>query len=257
MLLMSTDTDVSNASSKSSKKIMPDVANERRATVRGTLNRVGMQSVELPLLVSVKEGVQMMVPGKANLYVNLADPDSKGIHMSRLYSIAQDHFQAECLSFELLEKILGLYMKSHEDISTEAVVEVEFELMIQRPSLKSGKHGWRSYPVRMSAESHNGTVTRLAEVDVTYSSTCPCSASLARQLIQDRFSQNFEGQDQLSKTEMLEWLGKEDSICATPHSQRSVAYVKVSAPSGGFAPLQLINEVEEAIQYTRSGDGQT
>jgi GTP cyclohydrolase I len=54
-----------------------------------------------------------------------------------------------------------------------------------------------------------------------------------------------EGQN-LSRAEMLDWLGKEDSICATPHSQRSIAHVRVVAEEQ-FTALDLIDQAEEAL----------
>jgi GTP cyclohydrolase I len=80
-----------------------------------------------------------------------------------------------------------------------------------------------------------------------YSSTCPCSASLARQLIQNRFSESFSQETTIDKQVMLEWLGKEDSICATPHSQRSIAHVKVKTSSPDFSPIDLIDQAEGAL----------
>jgi GTP cyclohydrolase I len=227
--------------------IMPDIANERRAVVQGTLDAVGMQSVELPLVIKNDDGREMMIPCKANLYVNLSDPNTKGIHMSRLYRIAMEGFAAEPLTFASLSKMLSLYLESHDDISNEAKIEVQFELMTQRPSLKSGLKGWRSYPVHLNAETKGGKVHCDAEVQVMYSSTCPCSASLARQLIQNRFLESFTSETSIDKDVMLQWLGREDSICATPHSQRSIAHVKVKTAKLDFSPLDLIDQAEEVL----------
>jgi len=63
-------------------------------------------------------------------------------------------------------------------------------------------------------------------VKVPYSSTCPCSAALARQLIQQQFQEDFAGQ-KLDRDKVLEWLGSSQGIVATPHSQRSLADVRV------------------------------
>ena len=252
-MLLSTDDATSieqtqTTSSVSSKPAnMPDIANERRAQVKGTLDAVGMQAVELPLIMKGEDGREMMIPAKANLYVNLADPNTKGIHMSRLYRIAMDGFAAKPLTFLSLSEMLSSYLESHEDISTEAKIEVHFELMTQRPSLKSGLKGWRSYPVKLNAETKNGKVHCDAEVQVMYSSTCPCSASLARQLIQNRFSESFANETSIDKEVMLEWLGREDSICATPHSQRSIAHVRVKLADSDFSAIDLIDQAEGAL----------
>ncbi len=62
---------------------------------------------------------------------------------------------------------------------------------------------------------------------VAYSSTCPCSAALARQLIQQKFLADFPDQDSFGTDQIHDWLGTEEAILATPHSQRSYADVKV------------------------------
>lgn len=242
---------VSSQVKKEAAHDMPDIANERQAQVRGTLDRVGMQDVELPILIERSKGVFMSTPARAHLYVNLSDPDSKGIHMSRLYRIAMEHMEQEPMSFALLEKVLKAFMKSHEDISTTAKIELRYEYMTKRPSLKSGLEGWRSYPVHMSAETKvlDGqiSVERELEVEVVYSSTCPCSASLARQLIQNRFKECFPDAAAIDRETMLDWLSREDSICATPHSQRSTAKVRIKAPDS-YEPMTLVDRAEEALK---------
>ena len=70
----------------------------------------------------------------------------------------------------------------NEGTSTGAHVRVNFDYMIKRRSLKSAHSGWRSYPVYMAGTLDEKGVRLETGVRVTYSSTCPCSAALARQL---------------------------------------------------------------------------
>lgn len=70
-------------------------------------------------------------------------------------------------------------------------------------------------------------------VAIGYSSTCPCSAALARQLIRQRFAKDF-AEHPLTHDEVLAWLGSPQGILATPHSQRSSATLQVRlSPHGG------------------------
>lgn len=227
---------------------MPDVANEAHLGAQGKLNLVGMQKVELPILFGDGKGANMMIPSKADLFVNLADPSSKGIHMSRLYQIAMSQFESAPMSLNLLEETLAEFQKSHEDISNEAAIKVHFEWMTKRSSLISNLEGWRSYPVTLSANLKENRTSCEAEVEIMYSSTCPCSASLARQLIQNRFIESFQNSTYIERDVMHEWLGKESSICATPHSQRSLAQVKVKLDQKDFRPVDLIDQIEQALQ---------
>ena len=63
---------------------MPDIANRVLSEAQATLDWVGMSNVHQPL--KVKDGDQTKdVHANIQVYVNLADPLAKGIHMSRLY----------------------------------------------------------------------------------------------------------------------------------------------------------------------------
>jgi GTP cyclohydrolase I len=87
-------------------------------------------------------------------------------------------------------------------------------------------------------------------VQVAYSSTCPCSAALARQLIQEQFQRDFAAGEPLDRARVLAWLGSEQGIVATPHSQRSRADVRARlAPSfEGFPIAEIIDRVEGALK---------
>jgi GTP cyclohydrolase I len=85
-------------------------------------------------------------------------------------------------------------------------------------------------------------------IEVPYSSTCPCSAALSRQLIQEAFEQQFNTQN-LDYQAVLNWLGTPEGIVATPHSQRSYAQVKVKITEVATLEIsRLINHIEEAVQ---------
>lgn len=86
------------------------------------------------------------------------------------------------------------------------------------------------------------------QVEVAYSSTCPCSAALARQLIQQRFIEDFAGRP-LDHAQLLAWLGSPQGIVATPHSQRSTAtlQVRLQADSTQLPLVELINAAEQAL----------
>ena len=88
-------------------------------------------------------------------------------------------------------------------------------------------------------------------IDVRYSSTCPCSAALARQLIQKSFKDKFGNDTSAVNIETIhEWLGTTEGIVATPHSQRSVAEVKVklNEAASQFPIKDLVDTIEDALQ---------
>jgi len=88
------------------------------------------------------------------------------------------------------------------------------------------------------------------KVDDPYSSTCPYSAALARQLIQDAFNKQYEQQENVAKEDVLAWLGSTKGIVATPHSQRSVAEIKVklSEKADTFPIIALIDLIEATLK---------
>jgi len=129
-------------------------------------------------------------------------------------------------------------------------VRVAFDFLTKRQALLSDNTGWRSYPVVFRGVIDKGQLRVEIGVTVAYSSTCPCSAALARQLIQNKFREDFAGREQVATADIAAWLGRDSSILATPHSQRSYADVRVAVAPGVDAPsiLELIDGAEDALQ---------
>jgi len=230
------------------QRVMPDVGSDS-ASIEGVLDRVGMSGIEVPIRVPGQPG-GVAIFGRADAYVDLVDPQAKGIHMSRLYRQLVAQLQAAELSVALLRQLLQGFVDSHEGISRLAQVRLAFELPIERASLRSGNFGWRAYPVEVDAVLDDGGLRVWLTVSVTYSSTCPCSAALARQLIQERFQADFAGRGSVCTDELAAWLMKPESICATPHSQRSVAKIRLEldGSAGCLSPTAFIDLAEDALQ---------
>ncbi|WP_298941481.1 GTP cyclohydrolase FolE2 [uncultured Psychromonas sp.] len=229
---------------------MPDIANSAQAQTEGTLDRVGMSNIELPLMVQTDNYPAQQVSAKVELFVNLGDPQAKGIHMSRLY-LQLDQLSTESeLTLQTLTTLLNGFIESHIDLSTEAFVKVEFDYNLRRKSLISEKRGWKAYPVVIIGRLIDGKFDFELQVDVPYSSTCPCSAALARQLIQEAFSKQYEQQESVVKEDIVDWLGSTQGIVATPHSQRSVAQVKakLSDSADNFPIIALIDLIEATLK---------
>lgn len=229
--------------------VLPDVAKERPdLPMAGALDWVGMRGIEVPIFLKDQEGHLYRTAARASSYVSLENQESRGIHMSRLFKDLQDQLGRSPLEFSLLASILDQFLVSHEGLSQNARLEIEFQALVERKALKSDNKGWRTYPVKVSAHLQKGREPRFyIETIVTYSSTCPASAALSRQLIQENFKDKFRGQD-LDFKDVYDFLGSTKGIIATPHAQRSEARVKVemaSTPSIGFD--QLINWIEDAL----------
>jgi GTP cyclohydrolase I len=231
-------------------RVMPDVASDARVGVAGALGWVGMGEIEVPVTFASDDGRQTTVPSRVTAYVNLARPDKRGIHMSRLYLAVDRAFAAEPLTPRSLRQLLREFLASHEDLSDRALLKVRFDHMVRRPALASANLGWKSYPVEVTGLLDRGQFSAELATEIAYSSTCPCSAALARQLIQERFQRDFARGGALDYDAVLGWLGTEEGICATPHSQRSIAEVRTRiVPSfTDFPILDLIDRVEGALK---------
>lgn len=228
---------------------MPDVAKDSLSKAFGTLDKVGMEAIELPVTVE-NEGRIVQMPAKADVFVNLIDPKAKGIHMSRLYIGLQNKLEHTVLNPRNLKELLEDFVESHQGISNAAFLKITYDHMCKRPSLMSANKGWRTYPVTYIASHIDGQFQLELETRVVYSSTCPCSAALARQIIQNHFADSFSDKENFTRDEVYQWLGKSDSIIATPHSQRSHATVKVKLSNDikQVDIIDLIDLIEKSLQ---------
>ncbi len=229
---------------------LPDVAADEPSQIAAPLNWVGMDGIALPISLDMGEGAPAApVPAQAALAVDLPSAQVKGIHMSRLYRLLDECAQ-QPLSPSRLSQLLRAMVHSHADCaSTAARVSLRLELLRRSPALRSpGLAGWRAYPLRIDAELRGGVVRLGLGVDLLYSSTCPCSAALARQLLSEAFVQQHPEQASLSREAVADWLLRHGSH-ATPHSQRSVASVRVgvSARAVRFDAEGVIALAEQAL----------
>lgn len=231
-------------------KELPDVARHGIVSQPGALDWVGMQGVEMPLRLA-ETSQNHPVHAHINAQVNLPDPGIKGIHMSRLYLLLDSFADIESLRPASLHDLLREMVNSHHDCGTDSArVSIRFNLLHRRPALLSlHLAGWRSYPVRLDVSLIAGVLQLQLGVSVLYSSTCPCSAALSRQLISAGFMATLGQRDTLSATEVADWLNI-NSTLATPHSQRSIAEVSLLLPSDAteFGILPLINLLEDSLQ---------
>ena len=237
------------ATASSALRAMPEIATEPQAATAGVLDWVGMAEIAAPVRLALADGSIVQSPARVSAFVNLKRPDARGIHMSRLYLHVDRLLSSEPLTPCSLRRLLRDFLDSHADLSDRARVSIRFDHMVRRPALRSDNSGWKSYPIQVSASMHEGQFALELGCDIAYSSTCPCSAALARQLIQQRFAADFAVDRPLSREAVLDWLGREQGIVATPHSQRSIAEVRVRlAPGFEFPILDLIDRVEDALQ---------
>ena len=220
---------------------LPDIAAQASRQAL-PLDWVGMCGIALPILIDGQR-----LSAKADAGVSLDDGEARGIHMSRLY-LALEMLEQQDLQPALLRQVLQRFLDSHEGLSSSAYLRIHTDLLLKRPALVSPLSGWKTYPVTIEARLEKQMFHVELKIDVTYSSTCPCSAALARQLIQQQFVDHF-GNKSLQHEDVLAWLGSANGIVATPHSQRSSALLQVHLqPDVQVLPLTaLIDQAEAAL----------
>lgn len=228
---------------------LPDVSATEVAPTAGPLEWVGMEGIDVPILL-VEPGYRRIAHARADAQVDLPAANVKGIHMSRLYRLLDAIGEADALSPTLLQSTLRNMIDSHRDCdSRNAWLRFRFDLLARRPALVTDNlAGWKSYPVCLDAALIEGQFRFRLDIKVTYSSTCPCSAALSRQLVEQGFLSAFANQQQVDTEVVAAWLRQNASL-ATPHSQRSEADIAIDLPEHAtdLGLLTLIDRVEQAL----------
>jgi GTP cyclohydrolase I len=227
---------------------LPDVAGHAVPLARA-LDWVGMEGIALPVRVSDGAGGQLQVAASIDLSVNLADPEARGIHMSRLYLQLQDSLARETITPAGLRHLLQEGITSQAGLATRARLKIRYEALLQRRALESEYAGWKRYPVEIEATLSDGHLQLALSVSLEYSSTCPASAALSRQANAERFLEDFAAARPLSAGVVHDWLQSERGLAATPHAQRSRAQVKVELRTqfDELPLVPLIDALEAAL----------
>lgn len=225
---------------------LPDVAFDAAALAR-PLDWVGMSNIALPLRIAAGQDT-ITVPASVDVSVDLRDAQARGIHMSRLYLELQHAFASESVTPAGLRRVLQTLVDTQAGLSSRARLVLRYEHLMLRSALASEHAGWKRYPVEIDASLIDGHLRLGLRFAVEYSSTCPASAALSRQLNADRFAQDFADARPLSSA-IHEWLASERGLAATPHAQRSRADVRVELRHA-FEELPLaalVDAIEQAL----------
>lgn len=219
---------------------LPDIAIQTSLQTL-SLDWVGMCGIALP----VQSGGQRTT-ALVDVGVSLDAGEARGIHMSRLY-LALGTLEHMELNPAALRLLLERFLESHAGLSSCAYIRLKFDQLIKREALVSALSGWKLYPVTLEARLERGMFHVELFVEIPYSSTCPCSAALARQLIQRQFEADFS-EPAVQAAQVMKWLGSQQGIVATPHSQRSKARIGVRPSRATEFPLvALIDCAETAL----------
>lgn len=237
-------------------KQLPDVASETPPKAQAhysSLAWVGMDRIQMPIRW---EG--QLLSAEVLAQVNLKAGASRGIHMSRLYSSLAETLPTSDLSWLVLENLAQEFVKSQGGISSESRLIIRFQLPMQRRALKSELQGWRLYPVELKVQASNSQgnsseafhFTRSLRSEVLYSSTCPASTALTRELWRHELKNQFADQPHLTFDGLDRWMQEQEGMPGTPHAQRSRAEIEVQLAESNldFGPEELVEGLESALQ---------
>ena len=232
----------------SSPSLLPDVAHDAAALAR-PLDWVGMDRIALPVRIADATGGHVQVAASVDVAVDLCDADARGIHMSRLYLQLQQGFATETITPAGLRRVLQGFVESQQGLSTSARLVLRYDHLLQRKALASAHRGWKRYPVVIEATLREGHLRLALTLAVEYSSTCPASTALSRQLNAERFAEDFAMARPLSTEVVRDWIASERGLAATPHAQRSRAEVRIELrPAFDELPVaSLIDVIEAAL----------
>ncbi|NDK37626.1 GTP cyclohydrolase I FolE2 [Pseudoxanthomonas gei] len=227
---------------------LPDVAGHAVPLARA-LDWVGMEGIALPMRVSDGAGGQLQVAASVDLSVNLVNAEARGIHMSRLYLQLQEGLAREAITPAGLRHLLQESITSQAGLASQARLKIRYQALLQRRALESDNSGWKSYPVEIEATLRDGHLQLALGFSLEYSSTCPASAALSRQLNAERFSEDFDAAGTASTQAVHDWLQSERGMAATPHAQRSRAQVRVELRTqfDELPLLPLIDALEKVL----------
>lgn len=153
------------------------------------INKVGISQFRIPMNYLHRDGSTMNHDTIASMYVNL-EGNKTGINMSRLCAILQQEAQKNDVGVVFMKNMLGRYRADLRDapdepLLGEAYLKLRFNYPMKQPSLKSDNWGWQYYPCSLEAKAIGDKIRLFLTVQYWYSSTCPCSLSMAKQYEQD------------------------------------------------------------------------
>lgn len=220
---------------------LPDVSKNQQPKHLSPINWVGMEKIALPIQLN-----QQTLFAHADIHINLPQANAKGIHMSRVFLQLQ---QLKSISPEQIRNQLTQIIATHANENTnQARLTLTFQLPIQHQALKTSQiNGWKYYPITIYAQLKKQEFQLSHHIDIEYSSTCPCSAALSRQIIANQFASDFATSAHLDKDQAILWIQQNASL-ATPHSQRSTAHIEIETNHNTIDLKHIILSIEGTLK---------
>ncbi|RUO26898.1 GTP cyclohydrolase I FolE2 [Aliidiomarina minuta] len=226
---------------------MSDITSTKLGQSESALKWVGMEKIALPVLLPVDNQNQALTHCYVDTFVGLEKKSAKGIHMSRLYRLLNELFSHHLLTNKLIRQYLTQSIIDQNGISKSSRVAFSFELALQKKALVSEFSGYQFYPCKIDVQFKQQKFFTSVHLTIPYSSTCPCSAGLAREGLTEQLDAVFE-HESINKAQLLDWINNPENAVPTPHSQRSFAEIELCFEGVQIPDLSaLVNQFEQVI----------
>jgi len=197
--------------------------------IQGTLPKiqipimeVGVSNINVPFVMESKYGGMKSMVANVSMRTNL-EAEVKGISMSRLIRTLKNYLDLP-LKKKLIKEILIDLMKNVE--STESYMRFDFLYPIVRKSILSDNEFPIFHKCRFEGQMRGANFKFFQGSTIQYSSYCPCSAELSKDLA-------------------------EKGSVGFPHAQRSFANIMIEGKKDSYIWLEdIIESVERAIKTT-------
>lgn len=201
------------------------------------IDSVGIERFRLPITYKRRDQSLSHHDAYASMSIYLKEGKT-GANMSRFCQILQDEAGKNPIDNNFMQNTLSLFRDKLRDYDDEELIQlahlkIDFQLGLKQTSLKSDNWGWQYYPCTIEATQNNENTTDLSlALNYEYSSTCPCSLSMAKQ-----YEKNYAD----NKTQ-------EGTGIAVAHGQRSLATVTVHYKStSNFSVEDLVDHMRAAL----------
>lgn len=210
---------------------------------RVPIQKAGVGPIELPMMLKRRDGTTQEIYAKASLYGSLDNPHAKGLNFSRFYITIHEALEHNNMSIEALKEIL-MSMKSKQGC-LDAFCKLKFNYRWTQDALRSRdvidkdddtSVVWKVIDgIKLSHVKKWGHIFYECELDgridkddnfqffltvnYRYSSTCPCSFTLAQTAMQGR------------------------NKAANGHSQRSNAKITIEIDPDKFVWIEDVVEL--------------
>ena len=183
-----------------------------------SIPKVGIDRFRIPLKFTHPNNEIMTHDIESSMYCSL-DAGKTGINMSRFCTILNEEGAKRVVNNDFFKKVLFRFGEELKENPLEKPIEhmglkLKLSYPIRQKSLKSDNWGWQYYPCEWEAVAsfREESIFMNLILNYEYSSTCPCSLSMAKQ-----YEENYKQ----GRTE-------EGNGIATAHAQRSLAVCKIT-----------------------------